>query len=990
MNRKENKIVTSKYTAMTFFPLNIYHQLSRPSNLFFLLTLILLSIPAISPFSPFTYLLAFVVVVGASMMKDGVEDYRRHKQDRIINEKPANVVRRQGEDARVEEIHVEDLSAGDLIFIMKDQEVPGDVVLLNSRVKTSDGIKCKNYCFIETSNLDGETNLKKKTAQHHIPCEEGRTVLECGEGKLDICSCDKYYMDSISEFYVEDTGDLLNKFECQVTIGGENTLCNEKNVLLRGSRVRNTERVLGIVVSVGKQTKLGKSHFKVKMKISLFEKRIGDFIFGIFMIYLGILAVTSILGARFLRKDDIEYLYLHEYLTNDSLKQTGTNYILFSYLIPLSLFVTLEVSRMFHSMFISYDDEMVGNGMKSMCRNSNITEDIGMIEYILTDKTGTLTKNSMVFKYCHVYNSEDLISREDLKEESLHVELVNDLSLEAKKSRSRMMFILALLCCNSIEPLNNNFEGISQDELCIIQELKNQGYVLVKRDEDYVLVEINGKRTRFNIVISLDFTSARQRMSVVMEVLGRYILFCKGSDQKLLGDKRMVFEQGDMGTIKALINNNSEYRSLVVGYKELDKKVTDELKRKYAGVSLRDKFLEQERIFDSVEEEMVYLGTTFIEDELQEDVRSTITSLRDAGIKIWMITGDKKETAISCSEDCGIVQKNHEVQSLAIDGKEFLKRLSDPGIFDYKSIVIYRATPYHKGKIAEKIVELGKNTLSIGDGNNDVPMLTSSHVGVGIMGKEGTQASLSADFAIPEFRFLKRLILVYGRYNLIRFSKITLNAFFKNIFFISIQFLYNFFNGYSGKPIYNNFFLNYYNVLFTSFVPLSIGLFDKDKPENYLMSHPEDYKNARRLFGRPSFVFGFIYTILLGIVVFLLSVGTVYVKDMVNKEGLVGGYILLTNYFSIVVFLVVLSTQIREISFFVVYSWIAIALSVILNFVTLFFIQELDATANNAAFNLFSLPVFYLTILFVLSGVLLVDFVIMKMLSAVKKNRGWP
>ncbi|AFN83180.1 phospholipid-translocating P-type ATPase [Encephalitozoon romaleae SJ-2008] len=990
MNRKENKIVTSKYTAMTFLPQNMYHQLSRPSNLFFLLTLILLSIPAISPFSPFTYLLAFVVVVGASMMKDGVEDYRRHKQDKAINEKPANVVRRSGDDVYVEKIHVEDINAGDLIFIMKDQEVPGDVVLLNSRMETKDGVKCKNYCFAETSNLDGETNLKKKTSQHQVKCkEEGMEVEFCGE-VLNVCSCDKYYMKNTSEFIVEDTGDLFNKFECQVSIEGKNILCNEKNVLLRGSRIKNTERVLAMVVCVGKQTKLGKSHFKAKVKISLFEKSIGDFIFGIFMIYLGILTLTSVLGARFLKKDGIEYLYLNEYLTADSLKQTGTNYILFSYLIPLSLFVTLEVSRMFHSMFISYDDEMTVDGIKSVCRNSNITEDVGMIEYILTDKTGTLTKNSMVFKYCHVYNSPELISREDLKEHCLSIDLLNDLSPAAEKRRSRMMFILALLCCNSIEPLNNNFEGISQDELCIVQELRNQGYVLIERDERYVVLEINGRRTKLNIMISLDFTSSRQRMSVVMEMLGKYILFCKGSDQKLLGDKKMTFEKGDTGTIKALINNNSEYRSLVVGYKELDRNALERMREQYNRVSLKNKFLEQERVFDSVEEGMVYLGATFIEDELQEGVRGTITSLRDAGIKIWMITGDKKETAISCSEDCGIIQKNNEAQSLVVDGKEFLNRLTGPDIFEYRSIVIYRATPYHKGKIAEKIVELGKNTLSIGDGNNDVPMLTSSHVGVGIMGKEGTQASLSADFAIPEFRLLKKLILVHGRYNLIRFSKITLNAFFKNIFFISIQFMYNFFNGYSGKPIYNNFFLNYYNVLFTSFVPLSIGLFDKDKPENYLMAHPEDYKNARRFFSRPSFVFGFIYTILLGIVVFLLSVGVVYIKDMVSRSGLVGGYILLTNYFSIVVFLVVLSTQIREISFFVIYSWIAIALSIALNFITLFFIQELDVTANNAAFNLFSLPVFYLVTLFVLSGTLLVDLVIMRMLSAVKKSRGWP
>eukprot|EP00919_Chromeraceae_sp_WS-2016_P011178 GHVR01026199.1.p1 GENE.GHVR01026199.1~~GHVR01026199.1.p1 ORF type:complete len:155 (+),score=12.39 GHVR01026199.1:282-746(+) len=154
MSGKENKIVVSKYTALSFLPLNLYHQFSRPSNLFSLLTLILLSIPSISPFRQYTYLLAFSTVVGASMVKDGVEDYRGHEQDRIINHKPASVVRREGDNIRVDKLYVEDLSAGDFIFIAKDQEVPGDVVLLNSNIETKNDVECKNYCFVETSNLD--------------------------------------------------------------------------------------------------------------------------------------------------------------------------------------------------------------------------------------------------------------------------------------------------------------------------------------------------------------------------------------------------------------------------------------------------------------------------------------------------------------------------------------------------------------------------------------------------------------------------------------------------------------------------------------------------------------------------------------------------------------------------------------------------------------------------------------------------------------------
>ncbi|KAM0671598.1 P-type ATPase [Ordospora colligata] len=997
MKGKENKIVTSKYTAFTFFPLNMYHQLSRPSNLFFLLTLILLSIPSISPFSPFTYLLAFAIVVGASMVKDGVEDYRRHQHDKAMNQKPANVIRKGSDRVSVEEIYVEDLLAGDFILIMKDQEVPGDVVLLNSKVETRNGVRCKPHCFVETSNLDGESNLKKKTVPSGTGCGTCEDTIhhdnrehEYNNG-IYICECDMYYINSIAGFVVEDTGDLFDKFECQVDIGGRNVLYNEKNVLLRGSRVKNTECVLGMIVSVGRQTKLGKSHIKAKPKISLFEKSLSSFIYGVFLVYLIVLILTSVLGAGFLRREGMEYLYPNEYPTEDALKQTGTNYILFSYLIPLSLFVTLEVSRMIHSMFVFHDSQMASGECRSVCRNSNVTEDIGVVDYVLTDKTGTLTKNSMVLKHCHWNGLPGLVSTDKVGGDMLDIDVLSNkdaCGIEGNLNDEywHTMFVAALLCCNSIEPLNGKFEGVSQDELCIVEELRNQGCVLIERDTEHVVFEMNGKRTKAEIEMALEFSSSRQRMSVIVRILGKCMLFCKGADQMLLRDKNMSFDDGDSDFIKTLINTNSEYRSLVVGCKEIGEDMLSEMKSRYNEISLKGRHIEQEKIFDCAEDGLEYLGTTFIEDELQKDVRETIVSLKDAGIKIWMITGDKKETAMSCAEDCGIVPKGQEAQSLVIKGEEFLKKFVDEDVFSYRSIVIYRATPHQKGKIAERIVSFGQNTLAIGDGNNDVPMIKSSHIGVGIMGKEGTQASLSADFAIPEFRLLKRLLLVHGRYNMIRFSKITLNAFFKNIFFISIQFMYNFFNGYSGMPIYNNFFLNYYNVLFTSLVPLSIGLFDKDMPEEYLMTNPKRYGDARKHFGKHVFVFGSVYTIAMGCIVFGLSMGVVYIKDLIGAGGLVGGYILLTNYFSIIVFWVVLATQIREISYFVVYSWVAIALSIFLNFVTLFYIQEVDSTANNAAMNLFSMPVFYLACLFVLSGTFLADFGILKMFSTVKNN----
>ncbi|EQB61807.1 putative phospholipid-transporting atpase ia isoform b [Vairimorpha apis BRL 01] len=229
-------------------------------------------------------------------------------------------------------------------------------------------------------------------------------------------------------------------------------------------------------------------------------------------------------------------------------------------------------------------------------------------------------------------------------------------------------------------------------------------------------------------------------------------------------------------------------------------------------VSLENKDYEQEELFNDIETNLKYLGTTFIEDELQDEVFETINILKKAYIKIWMITGDKKETAISCAINCGIMTGPEDEEVKVLEGKDFVKNIDTNNIFNYKSVILFRSTPKQKGEIALKFKNLQKNTLAVGDGNNDVPMLLTANVGVGILGKEGNQAGLSADFAIPEFKSLKHLILKHGRYNFIRFSKVTLNAFYKNTYLITIQYLYNFFTGFSGKPVYNTYFLNYFNV----------------------------------------------------------------------------------------------------------------------------------------------------------------------------------
>ncbi|KAF9764523.1 Phospholipid-transporting ATPase tat-1 [Nosema granulosis] len=970
MSKVKNRIVTSKYNKYTFFPLNAYHQWSKPSNMFFLLTLVLLAIPQISPFNPYTYLLAFCLVTGTSMIKDGVEDYRKHKQDDIINHKRSNIVEFSDGSFSLREINVEDLEVGNFVVIEDSTDIPADVIILRSKIMSKRGYVCKDFCYIDSSNLDGESNLKKKTAHYDVKCDKTRKNNDDIFKMFPICDCDKFFIQNVHSSQVIDTGDLFTKFDCRLKVKDEIVLCNEKNALLKGMKLKNTKSALAYVVAVGRDTKMGKSNVTTRKGHSLFEGEVSKLVYVIFMLYFLLLFVSSILGSLFLRKSTIEYLYLDKYLSSDALKQTGTNYILFSYLIPLSLFVTLEVSRMFHSAYVSNDSSLRKNGVSSVCNNSNVTEDLGMVEFLLCDKTGTLTKNNMVFKNVHISGQNRL----EIQYTCLRKKY-NQLFKERLEEDIKTMFIVALLCCNGVDFVNNSYEGVSQDEISILEGFRLNGIRLLEREEKFVILDVYGERVVVDIELTLDFTSSRQRMSMVVKIGDVYYLFTKGSDSKLLGKKHIKMPESQSTILYKLIEENSKYRTLIVGYKEMDNETVRIFKERFANITLENRYQQEEDIFNEYERDLVYLGTTFIEDELENEVESTLVALKNAGIRVWMITGDKKETAMSCAIDCGIIDSVDDTRVLIVEGDQFDN--VDDDITRFESVVVYRATPHMKGKIAKKFRELKRNTLAVGDGNNDVPMLQTANIGVGILGKEGNQAGLCGDFAIPGFYCLRRLILVHGRYNFIRFSKVTLNAFYKNIYLITIQFLYGFYTGFSGKPVYNNYFLNYYNVFFTSLVPATIALFDKDIPEDEAFSKPTKYKRVRGYFSKKILALGTLYAIFEGSLVFFLVTGVFFIKDLVSYNGKLGGYSAMDNLFSIVVFSSVLLKQIRLVSFVTVYTHIAIVLSIVLCFVSLFLFQDTDF--QGSMWILTSIPSFYFLFMMLFLVNYIIDIVLSKL-----------
>jgi phospholipid-translocating ATPase len=327
-------------------------------------------------------------------------------------------------------------------------------------------------------------------------------------------------------------------------------------------------------------------------------------------------------------------------------------------------------------------------------------------------------------------------------------------------------------------------------------------------------------------------------------------------------------------------------RTLLFGYRFLDEQEYAGWKKIYvdATTSLVDRQNKIEAAGEMIEQNLDLAGATAIEDRLQKGVPETIDKLRRANIKIWMLTGDKRETAINiahsariCKSYSNVVildQKTGEVeqrmattlldisnsaiahcvivvdgQTLSeIDANKTLSLLFFDLVVQADSVICCRASPSQKASLVKKIrTKVNKSiTLAIGDGANDIAMIQEAHVGIGISGKEGLQAARISDYSIAQFRFLQRLLLVHGRWNYVRTGRYILGTFWKELLFYIVQALYQRWNGYTGSSLYESWSLTVFNTLFTSLAVIFLGIFERDLDVATLLSVPELYVKGQR------------------------------------------------------------------------------------------------------------------------------------------------
>ncbi|XP_026359537.2 probable phospholipid-transporting ATPase IIA isoform X3 [Ursus arctos] len=807
-------------------------------------------------------------VLAVTVIREAVEEIRCYVRDREVNCQVYSRLTARG----TVKVKSSNIQVGDLIIVEKNQRVPADMIFLRTSEKNGS-------CFLRTDQLDGETDWKLRlpvACTQRLPTAADllqiRSYVYAEEPNIDIHNF-------VGTFTREDSDPSISE-----SLSIENTLW-AGTVIASGT-------VVGVVLYTGRELRSVMNTSNPRSKIGLFDLEVNC----LTKILFGALVVVSLVMVALQHFAGRWYLQIIRFL------------LLFSNIIPISLRVNLDMGKIVYSWVIRRDSKIPG----TVVRSSTIPEQLGRISYLLTDKTGTLTQNEMVFKRLHLGTvAYGLDSMDEVQSHifSIYTQQSQDppaqkgptLTTKVRRTMSSRVHeaVKAIALCHNVTPVYESngvtdqaeaekqyedscrvYQASSPDEVALVQWTESVGLTLVGRDQSSMQLRTPGDQIlNFTILQIFPFTYESKRMGVIVrdESTGEITFYMKGADVVMAG----IVQYNDWLEEECGNMAREGLRVLVVAKKSLAEEQYQDFEARYvqAKLSVHDRSLKVATVIESLEMEMELLCLTGVEDQLQADVRPTLETLRNAGIKVWMLTGDKLETATCTAKNAHLVTRNQDIHvfrlvtnrseahlelnafrrkhdcALVISGDSLEVCLK---YYEYEfmelacqcpAVVCCRCTPTQKAQIVRLLQErTGKLTCAVGDGGNDVSMIQESDCGVGVEGKEGKQASLAADFSVTQFKHLGRLLMVHGRNSYKRSAALSQFVIHRSLCISTMQAVFSSVFYFASVPLYQGFLIIGYSTIYTMFPVFSLVL-DKDVKSEVAMLYPELYKDLLK--GRP-------------------------------------------------------------------------------------------------------------------------------------------
>ena len=971
---RPNIVSNAKYTPWSFLPHTLYNEFKFFLNMYFLLVALSQIIRPLRIGYLSTYILPLAFVLSVTLGKEAWDDIGRRRRDAEANGEPYTVVRfddvlfdahgdsRSGkrnkkQNGALQAASVEgsemngaatksainareilkparDLKVGDVLKLTKNQRIPADLVILQSvahehqttadKTKTdpqgpaaaliesgsgpagsSEGNQSETEvtgeAFIRTDQLDGETDWKLRLAS---PLTQKLALHELSRVRVAAGKPDR----KVNEFV--GTIELAQREEPVVNEDSEDSVTGSAPLSIDNTAWANTvlassSTVYAVVVYTGSETRQALSTSPSRSKVGLLELEINSLTKILCILTLTLSLILVLIGGLE-RENRTWYISVMRYL------------ILFSTVVPISLRVNLDMGKTVYAWFIEHDKGIPG----TVVRTSTIPEDLGRIEYLLSDKTGTLTQNEMELKKIHVgtvsyaneameevssyvnhaFTAQNPVDGHEVKTlvtpSTPYVVPATSTTRTRREIGSRVRdLVLALALCHNVTPTVEELDGqsiasyqaSSPDEIAIVRWTESMGLRLIQRDRHNIALQSTKTGeivVRVRILNMFPFTSESKRMGIVV----RFFTSAENDGAQTEGDDgdEIWFYQKGADTVMSSIVAANDWldeetanmareglRTLVVGRKKLPEAQYAEFSRKFAQASLslqgRDGNMASV-VKEYLECDLELLGVTGVEDKLQRDVKPSLELLRNAGIKIWMLTGDKVETARCVSVSSKLVARGQYIHTivklkrkdLAHNELDFLRGKSDACLLidgeslalmlqHYRdafisvavclpAVVACRCSPTQKAEIATLIrAHTKKRVCCIGDGGNDVSMIQAADVGVGIVGKEGRQASLAADFSITQFCHLTKLLVWHGRNSCKRSAKLAQFVIHRGIIISVCQAMFSIASKFEPNALYRDWLLVGYATIYT-LAPVFSLVLDKDVDEGLANLYPELYK----------------------------------------------------------------------------------------------------------------------------------------------------